>query len=235
MKNGVRMGEAEHTTNAVAVTAFGRMGMAVIVLGAMFFLPAGTANYIEAWIYMAILFLPMTAVLLYYLKKDPELLRRRMQIHEREKEQKRFVWISLLLFLLAFLLPGFDYRYGWTTVPPALVAVADLLVLGGYGIFVLVLRENRYASRIVEVADGQTVVDTGPYAVVRHPMYSGVIVLYLCSPVALGSFLAVIPAALLIPILILRIRNEEDVLSRGLPGYDAYKKRVRYRLFPGIW
>jgi len=113
--------------------------------------------------------------------------------------------------------------------------MADLLVLGGYGVFVLVLRENRYASRIVEVADRQTVVDTGPYAVVRHPMYSRVIVLYLCSPVALGSFLAVIPAALLIPILILRIRNEEDVLSRDLPGYDAYKKRVRYRLFPGIW
>ena len=212
-----------------------RLLVAIPVLCALFFLPAGTFAYWEAWVYLAIVLIPLLCVLVYLLKKDPELLERRMRAREREPEQRLIVTLSVPIFLLAFLLPGFDKRFGWSDVPVAVVLAADFLVLLGYGLFFLVLRENRYASRVIEVEQEQQVIRSGPYALVRHPMYLGVAVFYLFSPLALGSYWAMLPALLMIPILVARIRNEESVLVRNLRGYQDYMQQTRYRLVPGIW
>lgn len=208
---------------------------AFLVLSAMFLIPAGTFAYWEAWTYMAILLIPMFFVLIYLIKNDPGLLARRMKMKEKEAEQKLIIKLSYIPSLMIFLLPGFDKRFGWSNMPLGVVVTADILVLLGYGIFFLVLKENPYASRIIEVEPGQTVIASGPYAKVRHPMYSGVLLLYICSPLALGSYWAIIPAVFNIPVIVARILNEEKVLTRDLEGYEEYMQRTRYRLIPGIW
>ena len=207
-----------------------RFGLAGPLLAAMFFLPAGTWNYWQAWLYLAVLLIPMGWTLAHYLKKDPELLERRMRTREKERRQRVIIFLSYPVFLAAFLLPGLDRRYGWSRVPVGLVLLANLVVLAGYLLFLRVLKENRFLSRVVEVDARQSVIDTGPYAVVRHPMYAGILPLYLFSPLALGSFWALIPAAFLPLIIIARIFNEEKVLCRELPGYADYLRRVRFRL-----
>ncbi|HUU06016.1 MAG TPA: isoprenylcysteine carboxylmethyltransferase family protein [Patescibacteria group bacterium] len=212
-----------------------RFGLAGPVLAALFFLPAGTLDYWQAWTYMAILLLPMFLVVAYFLKKDPELLERRMRMKEKEPAQKIIIKLSYFIFLAAFLLPGFDRRFGWSSVPVWLVLIADIVVLAAYGRFVRVMSENRFLSRVVEVEQQQKVIDTGPYAQVRHPMYAAIIPLYLFSPLALGSFWAMIPAAFIPLVLIARIFNEEKVLSRELAGYRKYARRVKFRLIPGVW
>lgn len=212
-----------------------RLALAPAVLGLIFFLPAGTFRYWQAWVYMAVLIIPMLSVMLYFLKHDPELLDRRLRTREKERPQKAIIALSYPLFLAAFLLPGFDRRFGWSSVPGALVAAADVIVLAGYGLFVLVIRENSFASRIVEVEARQRVVSTGPYAIVRHPMYVANILIYLASPLALGSFWALLPALLTPAVMVARILNEEKVLKEKLVGYADYLSRVRYRLIPGVW
>lgn len=212
-----------------------RFGMSGPLLAAMLFLPAGTFAYWQAWLYLAVLLTPMGWTLAHCLRNDPELLERRMRTREKERRQRLIIFLSYPVFLAAFLLPGFDRRYGWSRVPVGLVLLADLVVLAGYLLFVRVLKENRFLSRVVEVDARQRVIDTGPYAVVRHPMYAGILPLYLFSPLALGSFWALIPVAFLPLIIISRIFNEEKVLCRELPGYADYLRRVRFRLIPGIW
>lgn len=206
-----------------------------LVLGTFFFLTAGTLAYWEAWVYLFILFTPMTGLSIYLLRHDPALLERRLQYKEKRKQQKGIIDLSYPIFLLAFLIPGLDKRFGWTNTPIAAIIIAQVLVLTGYAVVIWVFRENSYASRIIEVQAGQKVIDTGPYAIIRHPMYLGVGMLYILSPLALGSWLAVIPALPLLIILILRIRDEEVALARDLPGYSNYMQKVRYRLIPGIW
>ncbi len=205
------------------------------VLGGMFFLPAGTFAYWEAWTYIAVLFIPMFFVFIYLVKKEPELLIRRLKMKEKEAEQSLIIKLSYVPFLIAFLLPGFDKRFGWSNVPVVVVVIADILVLLGYGIFFLVLRENPYASRIVEVEPEQKVITSGPYAMVRHPMYSGVLLLYIFSPLALSSYWAIIPTVFIIPVILARILSEEKILARDLDGYEEYIQKTRYRLIPGIW
>lgn len=212
-----------------------RLALAPVVLGMILFLPAGTFRYWQAWVYMGVLIIPMLAVMLYFLKHDPELLDRRLRVREKERRQKAIIALSYPLFLAVFLLPGFDRRFGWSSVPGALVAAADVVVLAGYGLFVLVIRENSFASRVVEVEARQRVVSTGPYAVVRHPMYVANILIYLASPLALGSFWAFLPALLTPAVMVARILNEEEVLKDKLEGYADYLGRVRYRLIPGVW
>jgi protein-S-isoprenylcysteine O-methyltransferase Ste14 len=212
-----------------------RILLAIPVLLIIFFLPAGTWDYWEAWAYLAILLIPMLFVMLYLLRNAPELLERRMRMREKEAQQKGIVGLSIVYFLLMFLLPGLDHRFGWSHVPTALVIAAQVLVLLGYGIVFLVFRENRYAARVVEVDEQQTVINSGPYALVRHPMYSGVVIMYIFSPLALGSYWAMLPALLIIPLLVARLRNEEVVLLRDLPGYAAYMQQVKHRLVPGVW
>ena len=158
-----------------------------------------------------------------------------MRMREKEAEQKLIIKLSYLYFLAAFLLPGFDQRYGWSAVPAPVVVMADLIVLLGYALFFLVLKENRYASRIIEVEQQQQVITTGPYALVRHPMYLAVLLMYIFSPLALGSYWAMIPTILLPVLLVARIRNEEKVLTRELAGYQAYRQKIKYRLIPGAW
>jgi protein-S-isoprenylcysteine O-methyltransferase Ste14 len=201
----------------------------------IFFLPAGSFAYWQAWVYMAILFIPMLFVMNFLLKNNPKLLERRMRMKEKESAQKLIVKISTTVFLLAFILPGLDYRFGWSHVPLAVVVLAVLIVLTGYYIVFLVFKENTFTSRIVEVEKGQQVISTGPYAVVRHPMYIGAILMYGFSPLALGSWWSLIPGLFIIPVFILRLLNEEALLSRDLPGYTDYMQKVPWRLVPNIW
>ena len=177
----------------------------------------------------------MFFVVLYFLKKDPRLLERRMRMKEKEREQDILVKLSSLFFLAGFLLPGFDFRYQWSHIPIYLVLTADTVVFLGYVIFFFVMRENSYLSRIVEVEEGQKVISTGPYSVVRHPMYIGVLLMFLFTPIALGSWWALIPFIPMPVILALRILNEEKVLTKNLSGYEEYLKTVPFRLIPYIW
>jgi len=216
-----------------AVTS--RAVLAFAVMALVFFLPAGTFRYWQAWAYMAILLIPMLFVVAWLSRNDPELLERRMKAKEKERRQRNIQMIGTLFFMAVYLLPGFDRRYGWSSVPVAVVIAADILVLAGYGLVFLVFKENRYASRVVEIEDEQTVITTGPYALVRHPMYVGVLIMYLLTPLALGSYWAVLPALPLILILVARIENEEKVLVEKLAGYREYGQRVRFRLLPGVW
>jgi protein-S-isoprenylcysteine O-methyltransferase Ste14 len=209
--------------------------MGVIFLMGIFFIPAGTIAYWQAWVYLAVLFLPLVYILSYLIKNDPMLLERRMRTREREKEQQIIVLFSSIVLLFAFVLPGFDFRFGWSNVPVWLVFAADFLVLAGYIFIFLVFRENQYTSRVVEVEKDQTVISSGPYAIVRHPMYLGIVFMYVFTPLALGSYWAIIPALFTIPILVFRLLNEEKVLERDLTGYKEYQAKVKYHLFPGIW
>jgi protein-S-isoprenylcysteine O-methyltransferase Ste14 len=173
-------------------TAILRYLLAIIVLSLMFFLPAGTIEYWEAWVYCAILFVPMLIVFIYLLRHDTELLERRMRTQEKERPQKLIIKLSLFTSFIAFIIPGLDYRFNWSSIPIAVVIIADIVILSGYLLFIFVLKENAYASRVIEVEKNQRVISTGPYAVVRHPMYLAVILIYFFSPIALGSFWAII-------------------------------------------
>jgi protein-S-isoprenylcysteine O-methyltransferase Ste14 len=216
-------------------TVFSRIAMAIAVFCLMFFLPAGTWNYWEAWVYMAILILPMFFVLAYLLKNDPALLERRMRLKEERREQNIILRISLIFFLLAYILPGFDKRFGWSHLPVWAVILADLLIFLGYLIIFRVFQVNSYASRVIEIAEGQKVIDTDVYGIVRHPMYVGAILIYALSPLALGSAWSLIPGLVIIPIIAARILDEEKALEKDLPGYVEYKQKVKYRLIPFVW
>jgi len=212
-----------------------RLPLIYLILLILFFVPAGTLDYWQAWQYMAIIVSSMILMIVYLLRNNPKLLERRMRLKERLTEQKKIILLGYIPFVLAYAMPGFDRRYGWSDVPVAIVIIADMFVISGLAIIFLVFRENAYASRIIEVEKDQSVITSGPYAVVRHPMYAASIFMYLFTPLALGSFWAVIPAMFMIPILIARIRNEEAVLLKDLRGYKKYMEKTRYRLIPGIW
>jgi protein-S-isoprenylcysteine O-methyltransferase Ste14 len=212
-----------------------RIPLAIIGLSLLFFLPAKTFFFYEAWIYMAIFLLPISFIILYFLKNDPELLERRMRMKEKISKQKAIIIFSYIIFLATFLIPGFDKQYGWSNVPMTFVIISDLIVLMGYLLFVLVLKENSFASRIIEVEQNQKVISTGPYALVRHPMYLAIILMFMFSPLALGSYYGLIPTITLPVLLICRLINEENLLKKDLPGYLDYTKKTKYRLIPFIW
>jgi len=207
----------------------------LVVLSGLLFLSAGTIEYWGGWVYIVVLFLPVVFVGSYLLRTDPGLLVRRMHTTEREAPQRVIVLLMLAWFVLVFVIPGLDRRFGWSDVPAAVVIAADILSLLGYTLVAWVLRGNRYASRVVEVAREQEVIRTGPYAIVRHPMYLGAMIMYIVISLALGSYWGLIPAVLIIPILVARIRNEETVLRGELKGYADYMQTVRYRLIPAVW
>lgn len=198
-------------------------------------LPAGTWKFWEAWIYAVAIFIPMVITITYLAKNDPALLQRRMRWKEREKNQKKIVGLFRLPFILGFLLPGLDYRYNWSEVPVALILIANGMVLLGYFLVFLVFKENSYTSRIIEVENDQHVISTGPYSFVRHPMYIGMIIMFLFTPIALGSWWALLVFIFLPLVLILRIIDEEKILKRDLSGYEEYCRKTKYRLIPYVW
>lgn len=216
-------------------TAIVRFGLLVPFLGVCFFATAGTFDYWEAWSYMALLLIPMFLFLRYLFRHDLGLLKRRMDFKEKESAQKWIILFSSLLIIPIFILPGFDQRYGWSNLHPLGVLLGQWIVLAGYLIVIRVFIANSYAARTVKVEKGQKVIDTGPYAYVRHPMYIGALMLYGFTPLALGSWVVNLFLPLLIVALVFRIINEEKVLERELPGYGDYKKKVRWRLMPYIW
>lgn len=207
----------------------------VILIGLLLFLPAGTIRWKNGWLLMGVLFIPMFLAGMVMLYKAPDLLQSRLKAKESQKEQKNVIRYSGLLFLAAFILAGLNYRFSWIPLPNWIVRSAVVVFLAAYCLFGEVLRENRYLSRTIQVQEGQTIVDTGVYGIVRHPMYFATVFLFLSMPLILGSVLSFILMLLYIPIIMKRIRNEEEILARELTGYDDYRKKVKYRLLPLIW
>lgn len=209
--------------------------LGLILFALLLFVPAGTIHYPQAWLLMAILFVPMLLIGIFLLAKNPSLLRKRLNDKEREFEQKQVILLSLFMFLAVFLLAGLNVRFRWYMLPFQASIIGAAVFLAGYAMYAEVIRENEYLSRIVEVQQGQKVVDTGLYAVVRHPMYASTVILFLTIPLVLGSIIAFPVTFLYFPIIARRIRNEEEVLERGLEGYSEYKKKVKYKVIPLVW
>ena len=222
-------------TGKLFLQAMGKFFAGLILVALLLFLPAGTLYFRRAWLLMGILFIPMFLAGLVMLFKSPELLRRRLKARESEGEQRTVIALSGLMFLLSFILAGLNYRSDWMMLPRWVSLAAAGVFLLGYGLFGEVLRENVYLARTVEVEKGQKLIDTGLYGIVRHPMYSATVLMFLAMPLVLGSPLSFAVMLLYLPIIAKRIRNEEQVLSKGLEGYKEYCGRVKYRLFPWIW
>lgn len=212
-----------------------KMLSGMLIVGLVLFLPAGSWNYFNGWLFCGLLFLPMLVLGALLLWKAPALLEKRLNTKEQEKTQMAVVAVSSLLFLAAFVAAGLDFRFGWTHVPIWLVCLAAVLQLAAYGLYAEVMRENAWLSRTVEVQENQKVIDTGLYGIIRHPMYTATILLFLAMPLVLGSWVSFAIMLLYPVVIVFRIRNEEQVLEAGLAGYREYKQRVRYRLLPFIW
>lgn len=213
-----------------------RFGLAALLIPVILFALAGTLHYWQGWIYWIVLLIPMLFAVSYLLKNDPELLERRMKFKEKEQEQQTIVILGTAIFLAGFLAIAIDLRlHGLDQVQTLIVLTADLGVFLGYSLILWVFKDNSYASRTIEVMEGQKVITAGPYSIIRHPMYLGVLVMYLLTPIALGSLWSVPVFSLYIPLLVWRILNEEKVLLRDLDGYYEYCQERRYRLLPYIW
>ncbi len=215
--------------------AITRFGAGLVLVGLLLFLPAGTFRYPQGWLLIGILFVPMFLAGLVMMKKNPGLLEKRLNVKEKEAEQREVLLFSGIMFLAAFIFAGLSFRFGWLMLPFPVSIVSALFFLAAYALYAEVMRENAYLSRTIEVQDNQKVVDTGLYGIVRHPMYMATLVLFLAMPLVLGSVISFVIMLCYIPIIVKRIRNEEEVLTKGLPGYKAYKEKVKYRLIPFIW
>ena len=215
--------------------AIGKVLAGLLLVALLLFLPAGTLRWQNAWLLIALLFVPMITAGFVMMKKSPELLKKRLNAKEAEGEQREVVALSGLMFIAAFVLAGLNFRFGWIVMPRWIVWAAAVVFLLAYGLYAEVLRENEYLSRTIEVQEHQTVVDTGLYGIVRHPMYAATLLLFPSMGLILGSPLSFCILLLYLPLIVKRIRNEEEVLERGLAGYTEYITRVKYRLFPGIW
>lgn len=207
----------------------------VVIIGILLFVPAGSFGFWQGWLLMGILFVPMFVAGLIMMKCSPDLLRKRLSAKEEQSEQKTVLLLSGFMFIAAFVVAGLNFRFGWLTLPnwiPILFAVVFLLA---YALYAEVMRENAYLSRTVEVQENQQIVDTGLYGIVRHPMYMTTLLLFLSMPLVLGSVISFLIMLLYLPIITKRMRNEEQVLAEGLPGYAEYMKKIKYRVIPFIW
>ena len=221
--------------NGLFLQALGKFLLGAVVVGLLLFLPAGSMQYWQGWLLMGILFMPMFCAGLVMMAKNPELLRKRLNAKEEEKEQRTVVILSGLLFVAAFVVAGLNWRFRWCVLPDWAVWVSAGLFLVCYLLYAEVLRENTYLSRTIEVQENQKVIDTGLYGVVRHPMYMATTVLFLAMPLVLASPLSFLIMLLYIPLIAKRIKNEEMVLEEGLEGYKEYKRKVKYKVIPFIW
>lgn len=207
----------------------------LIIVGSLLFIPAGTLEYYNAWLFTVLLFVPMFIVGIFLMIKKPELLKKRLNAKEKENEQKSVIAISGLMFIIGFIIAGLNFRYKWIETHNVVTIISSILFVTAYILYAEVLRENTYLSRTIEVQENQKVIDTGLYGIVRHPMYAVTIVLFLTIPLILGSIISFI-IFLIYPIIIAkRIKNEEEVLEKDLKGYSEYKKKVKYKVIPFIW
>jgi protein-S-isoprenylcysteine O-methyltransferase Ste14 len=216
-------------------TALARFIPGILIISALLFIPAGSIRFWNAWLLIGVLFIPMIFVVFYLVKNDPELLYKRLNTREKEKSQKTVVLITSVIILSGLILSGLDFRFHWSVVPLFFEILSAVVVLAGYILFFIVVRQNSYASRVVEVQDRQKVIDTGLYGIVRHPMYTAAIMIFVFMPLLLGSFYALLPLLIFPFQMSNRIKNEEEILEKGLDGYLEYKKKVRYKIIPLLW
>ena len=207
----------------------------VILVGILLFVPAGTFNYWNAWLFMGLLFIPMFIAGIVLMIKNPMLLKSRLDVKEKENEQKQVILYSGLMFLTGFIVAGLNFRFSWIIIPNIVVIISSILFIISYILYAEVLRENAFLSRTIKVEENQKVVDTGLYGIVRHPMYSITLILFLTMPLILGSIISFVIFLVYPFIISKRIKNEEEVLERELKGYKEYKNKVKYRLIPFIW
>lgn len=222
-------------TKSLFFSAIAKFTLGVVLIGLLLFLPAGTLHYPQGWLLMGILFIPMFLAGLVMMASNPNLLRSRLNAKEKQREQSLVVKLSGLMFLSGFILAGLSFRFGWWMLPRWVSILGAVLFLISYALYAEVLRENTWLSRTIEVQEGQTVVSTGLYGIVRHPMYAVTLVLFLSMPLVLGSAPAFLVFLAYPAIIARRIRNEEEVLTAELPGYAEYKQKVKWRLLPFIW
>ena len=222
-------------TKKLFIQAITRFLAGLAAVGMLLFIPAGTLHYPQGWLLVVILFVPMFIAGFVMMAKNPELLQKRLNVKEKESEQREVIVSSGIMFLAAFLFAGLSFRFGWLMLLFPVSIVAAVLFLVAYALYAEVLQENTYLSRTVEVQEGQRVIDTGLYGLVRHPIYMATVLLFLSMPLVLGSVISFVIMLCYIPIIVKRIKNEERVLEEGLPGYKEYKKKVKYRLIPFIW
>ena len=206
-----------------------------LLVGLLIFLPAGTLNFPNGWLLMGLLFGPMLVAGFVMFFKSPDFLAKRLDAKEKQATQKGVLAFSGLMFVAGFILSGLDYRFSWSVMPQGISITASVLFLLAYGLYAEVMRENAYLSRTIQVQQGQTVVDTGLYGIVRHPMYAVTVLLFLMIPLMLGSWYGLLVFAAYPAIIVIRLKDEEDLLTRELPGYTEYKQKVKYRLIPFIW
>jgi protein-S-isoprenylcysteine O-methyltransferase Ste14 len=224
--------------NTLTKKAFAGLLFLLLVMAALLFIPAGTLDYWQAWTFLAVYFTSSLAITLYLIKKDPKLLARRMRggpAAEKEPTQKIIMFFASLGFIGLIVVPALDHRFAWSHMPPYVSLAGDALVALGWRAIFFVFRENTFSSATIELAPDQKVVSTGPYALVRHPMYAGALVMFLGIPIALGSWWGLLVIVTMTPALIWRLLDEEKFLARNLPGYAEYQKRVRDRLIPLVW
>ena len=217
------------------LTAIAKYLLGVIVVGILLFVPAGTFNYWNACLFMGLLFIPMFIAGIVLMIKNPMLLKSRLDVKEKEKEQKQVILHSGLMFLVGFIVAGLNYRFSWIIMPNIIVIISSVLFIISYILYAEVLKENTYLSRTIKVQENQKVVDTGFYSIVRHPMYSITLVLFLTMPLILGSIISFVIFLIYPFIISKRIKNEEEVLERELKEYKEYQKKVKYKLIPFIW
>ncbi len=217
------------------IEALTKFSCGLLLVGLLIFLPAGTIAYTYGWLLMGLLFGPMLIAGFVMLAKTPEFLAKRLDAKEKQATQKSVLAFSGLMFIVGFVVAGLDSRFGWSKMPLWVTVTASVLFLAAYGLYAEVMRENAYLSRTIKVEEGQKVVDTGLYGIVRHPMYMTTVLLFLMIPVVLGSWYALIVFAFYPAIIIVRLKDEEDLLTRELPGYAEYKQRVKYRIIPFVW
>ena len=207
----------------------------LILVGLLLFLPTGTVGFSGAWLFIALLFIPMLLLGIVLLLKAPKILEKRLDSKEKESTQKGVVAFSGLIFLAGFVVSGLDFRFGWSKVPTIVVIIASTLFLLSYGLYAEVMRENSYLSRTIAVQEGQKVIDTGLYGIVRHPMYMATVILFLMIPLILGSWYGFMVFLAYPFVIVVRIKNEEKLLTAKLDGYAEYTKKVKYRIIPFIW
>ena len=222
-------------TSKLLLQAIGKYVLGLLLFGVLLFVPAGTVFYPNGWLLMAVLFIPMLIAGIILIFKNPSLLKKRLNVKEKEKEQKSVVVCSGVMFLAAFIVAGLNFRFQWLLLPNVAVIVGTVFFLLAYAMYAEVLRENTYLSRTVEVQENQKVIDTGLYGIVRHPMYSATLVLFLSMGIILGSLFSFGILLFYIPIIAKRMKNEEAVLEEGLEGYKEYKTKVKYKVIPYIW